>query len=1069
MKLKTVAIAICSMLCAGAVWTAENSDVKYVSASETSVDISAGVTISGWQDSAELKLLTISFDKNVLSNFDYDAMDTEEFAYIQEYISFNGRTVKEINEDSSLGALDWTYTQFPGNASDKYKVPVLIYERDAARLRLYIHENYFNTLGETPTFELTEGLTFVNEGTTYEMGESRRFTYSNDTWVAAKAETDITANVTIKGWKSTGTASELTYTLINFGEGVLPADLGYHILDNDIGTHYHYIKDYITINGKTVGEINANTDVSNYEFSSFPSTAADKYKLPVILFGNNGNLEVKIHNDYIASLGADTPIQIGVKAGLYFESEEVLYKVNSDVTETVRGVMQEDITASVTIDGWDVVGTADELTYTRIKLGEGVISGVSYGIMDNAAWQYVQEYITINGRTVADINANTDASNYVFSTFPSTANAIYQVPVMIYENNGTLEVKVHNDYIASLGDVESIIVAVKAGLSIANGSTTYMVTQDVEEYVYRLVVNTYTVTFMDGENIIATVSYTDGQTAIEEPALPQKDGYISAWESYTLSGGDIVVNVVYTLIPTTDITANVAVEGWDVTGTADELTYTRIKLGEGVISGVSYGIMDEADWQYIQEYITINGRTVADINANTDVSNYVFSTFPSTANAIYQVPVMIYENNGTLEVKVHNDYIATLGEDPEIVIGVKAGLSVMGDSGMYKVLEDVAVTVKESSVTLDVTANVSIGGWRIVGDLSELTCTAINFGEGVMPEGVDYGIMDNAKYGYMLDYFTINGTTIREINANTDVTDYVFHTFPSTAADKYKLPIIIYVNGDNVEIKIHNDYLAAIGGNVDVVVGVKAGLSIVNGSTTYTVTEDVENYARRKAYTLTVEMNPGLDEQYLTAGSEIVLVAPEREHYVFVGWFEKDTNEAVLSVMPERDYAVYAQYSAIEYTVTFMDGETVVGSATYTLDNTDIVEPDVPVKEGYTSAWEAYQLTGGDITVEVVYTLIGGDTSDDDTSDDTSSDSSTEEDSSADITSDESDEEEENSEDIISDESDKEEENSEDKPADDTQNGGISFGCSGAVGGLSVGLAMVGLTTAVLLKKKENE
>ena len=413
MKLKSIAMAICTVVCAGAVWAGVEASTEYVSASETAVDISTTTTISGWQTSAELKLLTISFGYDALGNFDYDAMDTEAYAYIQEYLYFNGKSVKEINADTSLGAINWEYTQFPGNASDKYKVPVLIYERDAGRMRLYIHENYFNALGANPTFEIKEGLEFVNDaGVTSVMNKSRKFVFDGSSWGDAKEEKDITADVKISGWKTTGSASELTYTLINFGAGVLPSDLGYHILDNDIGTQYHYIRDYITINGKTIGEINANTDVSNYVFSSFPSTAADKYKLPVILFGNGNNLEVKIHNDYIASLGADTPIVIGVKAGLSFNGT-YLYKVSSDVTALVRGTLETDITSNVTISGWDVTGNASELTYTRIKLGEGVVSDIGYGIIDKAAYTYMQDYITINGRTVADINANVDDSAYV--------------------------------------------------------------------------------------------------------------------------------------------------------------------------------------------------------------------------------------------------------------------------------------------------------------------------------------------------------------------------------------------------------------------------------------------------------------------------------------------------------------------------------------------------------------------------------------------------------------------------------------------------------------------------------
>ena len=762
MKFKAVAIAICSLVCAGATWMAVEREPQYVSASASAVDISEGATISAWSTSAELKLLTISFPKNALPNFDYDAMDTETYAYILDYLCFNGKSVKTINEEMKAEALTWEYTQFPGNADNKYKVPVLVYERDAARLRLFIHENYFATLGANPTFEIKEGLTFVNDaGENYVMDETRKFVYDGSAWNAAKPETDITANVSISGWNTTGSASELTYSILNFGDGVLPSDLGYHVHDNDIGTHYHYIQDYITLNGKTVGEINANTDVSNYVFSSFPSTAASKYKLPIILFGNGNNLEMKIHNDYIASLGGNAPIVIGVKAGLSIDNGSMIHTVSSDITKTVR---------------------------------EGVVE--------------------------------------------------------------------------------------------------------------------------------------------------------------------------------TDITENVTITGWDTTGTASELTYTRIKLGEGVMpEGVGYGIIDNAAYKYMQDYITINGRTVADINANTDTSGYTFSTFPSSADNKYKVPVMIFVNGGTLEVKVHNDYIATLGDNYEMVIGVKAGLSVSAENVIYKVENDVSVTVKEKVNIVDVTANVTIGGWKLTGDMSELTYTTISFGAGVMPEGVDYGIMDTAKYGYLQEYITINGRTVKEINDTTDVSNYVFHSFPSTASEKYQRPIVIFVEGDNIRIKIHNDYLVSIGGNIDVFVGVKAGASITNGSTVYTVTEDVTKCVKGKLYTFTAEMYPGYDEQYLSGGAEIVVNAPEREHYIFEGWFEKGTDKPASTTMPSRDYAIYAKYTAIEYTVTFMANGEKVGEVTYTVEDNAINEPAVPEKVGYGGTWETYALDGGNKTVNAIYTV----------------------------------------------------------------------------------------------------
>ena len=1028
MKMKSVAIAVCSILCGGAVWTAVNTNTQYVSMAESTVDISAGTSISGWSESAELMLLTISFDKDALSTFAYDAMDTEEFAYILDYLCFNGKTVKEINADTSLGALGWEYTQFPGNANDKYKVPVLVYQRDSKRLRLYIHKNYLETLGGSVTFELKEGLQFVTDGTTYKMNKTRGFTLVGNTWTEAKETTDVTANVTSTGWDTTGTSSELKYTRLSFGAGVLPTGLDYGVISK---AEYQYIQEYITINGKTIKEINTETDVTGYNFATFPSTIGAPYNVPVIIFANNDKLEIKVHSDYLATLGVNPSIVIGVKAGLSITNGENVYAVTQDVNVKVyEGSETVDITNNITAEGWDVTGGASELTYTRLSLGESVLpEGVGYGIIDSASYQYIQDYITINGKTVKEINTATDVTGYNFATFPSTIGAPYNVPVIIYVNNGKLEIKVHNNYVATLGQ-EKIVIGVKSGAYISNGATVYTVSQDV--------------------------------------ALTVK--------------GEVETETV-------DISGNVTVEGWDVTGNAGELTYTRLSLGESVLpEGVGYGIIDKASYQYIQDYITINGKTVKEINTATDVTGYNFATFPSTIGAPFNVPVIVYENNGKLEIKVHNNYVATLGENEEIVVGVKAGLTIDQGNVIYTVANDVAVTVREAIVNVDITENVTIGGWSMTGDLSELTYTIINFGEGVLPTDMGYHAMDSdigTHYQYVQDYITINGQTVREINANTDVSSYVFHSFPYTAADKYKLPVLLFANKakDQLEIKIHNDYIASLGGNIDVIIGVKAGLTFTKDSTIYTVSEDVEDYARRKQYVLTVELNPGVDEQYLTVGSEIVLTAPDRYGYVFDGWYEKGTDNAAASVMPESDYTVYAKYIAIEYTVTFMDGETVVGTATYTLDNTNVIEPTAPTKEGYTSAWEAYELTGGDITVNVKYTIIEDDedsssedssvedsSSEDSSVEDSSSeDSSVEDSSSEDITSEES-----SSNDITTEESSTEsaespEENSSvEAPAtsDESSSSGM-FGCGSVASGMSV--AILGLGAAVLLKKKENE
>ena len=62
---------------------------------------------------------------------------------------------------------------------------------------------------------------------------------------------------------------------------------------------------------------------------------------------------------------------------------------------------------------------------------------------------------------------------------------------------------------------------------------------------------TYTVTFMADGIVVAEIEYSVGD-AIAEPAVPAKDGYTGAWETYDLTnGGDMTVNAVYTVIEPT--------------------------------------------------------------------------------------------------------------------------------------------------------------------------------------------------------------------------------------------------------------------------------------------------------------------------------------------------------------------------------------------------------------------------------------------------------------------------------------------------------------------------------------
>ena len=75
---------------------------------------------------------------------------------------------------------------------------------------------------------------------------------------------------------------------------------------------------------------------------------------------------------------------------------------------------------------------------------------------------------------------------------------------------------------------------------------TFAVTED-RDLVANFAIATYTVTFVDEDGeIVATRDYTVETAEIDEPAVPEKQGYAGAWEAYALTTGDITVKPVYT-------------------------------------------------------------------------------------------------------------------------------------------------------------------------------------------------------------------------------------------------------------------------------------------------------------------------------------------------------------------------------------------------------------------------------------------------------------------------------------------------------------------------------------------
>lgn len=132
--------------------------------------------------------------------------------------------------------------------------------------------------------------------------------------------------------------------------------------------------------------------------------------------------------------------------------------------------------------------------------------------------------------------------------------------------------------------------------------------------------------------------------------------------------------------------------------------------------------------------------------------------------------------------------------------------------------------------------------------------------------------------------------------------------------------------------------------------------------------DNISVYPTKKAIEYTATFKDAAGETKVTFTIETIdsIKAPEvaaKEGYT--GKWEDYT-------LTTSNITINAVYTAVEYTVTFVADGDVVGTAKYTVEDKNITEPEVPAKDGFTGAWEDYELNGSDITVNAIYTEVEG-------------------------------------------------------------------------------------------------
>ncbi|MCQ2449108.1 MAG: InlB B-repeat-containing protein, partial [Clostridia bacterium] len=711
----------------------------------------------------------------------------------------------QINAETDTSG--YTFSTLPSTADAKYRLPIILFQ-NGSTVEIKVHRQYLSDLKQPITVSVLQGLTLKKGNLQSVTSKTVTFTLSGQSWLKDGETVDFSDKITIGELAVTGNANELKYSVIAFSDDILPTDIGYGVLDRE---NYKFIGDYVAVNGRTVNQINAKTDTSGYTFSTFPSTADAKYRLPIIVYQNGSTLEVKIHNDYLTFLTetSEADVTLSVLKGLSFVSGGKQYLLKTDVSATVyRYTEPTDISNGVTLSGFDPTGDAGEMRYTIASFEFGIFPAyIGYGVIDSQKYRYIGDYITVNGKTINQINAETDTSDYTFSTFPSTADAKYRLPIIVYQNGNTLEIKMHSAYLDPL---------IKAA-------------QTAEDPTVKI-------------------------------ALLQGLSFRS--ETQTVQLKNTITYVAYRYHKPIDISNDVSFSELMPTGDKNELKYSVITFKNGELpQDIGYGVIDSEKYRYIGDYITVNGKTVNEINASTDVKNYQFYTFPSTADAKYRVPVIVLQNGNTLEVKIHGDYVDALirsvqnTADPTVKIGLKKGLTIENAENTFITNRALSHVVYRYYKPTVVSSGVTITGFNTTGDQNELKYTVISFKAGILPQNIGYGVLDQSAYRYIGDYITVNGKTVNEINRSTSVKNYHFYTFPSSVDAKYRVPIIVYQNGNTLEVKVHTDYIASVLRGQDVTVGIRKGLLLTSGKKSYLIDKNFS--AKVYTYLKSVEKDIG--------------------------------------------------------------------------------------------------------------------------------------------------------------------------------------------------------------------
>lgn len=356
-------------------------------------------------------------------------------------------------------------------------------------------------------------------------------------------------------------------------------------------------------------------------------------------------------------------------------------------------------------------------------------------------------------------------------------------------------------------------------------------------------------------------------------------------------------------------------------------------------------------YMYAKDYLLINDKSVNYWNINTYSSEDDYTTNPvGNSGRPYSTPVIAYlYNNGEFQIWFHSAWAERNNIDlNNVKISLDKGFPFVKKDGKVYVTANKFSAERIDGAVYCTKSETSITPSVSIGNVTEQTALKHLVVDVTLSEPMDdivWHMIDGyAPNANALTKILINGKSVSEINSSTDTSGWDWSGgcgFSATNALLQK-SVLILCNGGKMTIYINGQYrdLLSNGKNTDVKIEILGGSNVLfqptktEAGNKYLLGAMAETAIFNRTYALSVYPDGKAGEAVTSEvvhGGAIDISGYKKDGYT-VKWVDAEGN-AALTVMPEKDYAVYAEYTAIEYNVEveYLGGTT--ENVTYTIEN----------------------------------------------------------------------------------------------------------------------------------------